>query len=98
VGCVTVEIYDDAAVLRLLAVIPEKRGHGLGWMLADHAVARAREKGARRLYLLTETASDFFAEKFRFRALDRATIDAAVSASPTFRETVRSAVAMRLDL
>ena len=98
VGGVTVEIFDDAAVLKLLAVMPEKRGHGLGWMLADHAVARARDKGARRLYLLTETASDFFAEKFGFRAVDRATIDAAVAASPTFRETARSAVAMRLDL
>jgi N-acetylglutamate synthase-like GNAT family acetyltransferase len=67
-------------------------------MLADHAVARARDKGVRRLYLLTETASDFFAEKVGFRAIDRATIDAAVAASPTFRETARSAVAMRLDL
>jgi UDP-N-acetylmuramate: L-alanyl-gamma-D-glutamyl-meso-diaminopimelate ligase len=98
VGCVTVEIHDEAAVLRLLAVIPERRGHGLGWMLADHAVARAREKGARRLYLLTVTASDFFAEKFGFRAIDRATVDAAVAASATFRESARSAVAMRLDL
>jgi N-acetylglutamate synthase-like GNAT family acetyltransferase len=52
----------------------------------------------RRLYLLTETASDFFAEKVGFRAIDRATIDAAVAASPSFRESARSAVAMRLDL
>jgi UDP-N-acetylmuramate: L-alanyl-gamma-D-glutamyl-meso-diaminopimelate ligase len=98
VGTVTVEIYDDAAVLRSLAVVPEWRGHGFGWLLADHAVARAREKGARRLYLLTETASDFFAEKFGFRAIDRATVDAAVTASQHFRESARSAVAMRLDL
>ena len=37
---------------------------------------RARDRGARRLYLLTETASDFFAEKFGFRAIDRAEYDA----------------------
>ncbi len=30
VGCVAVEIYDDAAVLRSLAMVPEMRGHGLG--------------------------------------------------------------------
>jgi UDP-N-acetylmuramate: L-alanyl-gamma-D-glutamyl-meso-diaminopimelate ligase len=98
VGTVTVEIYDDAAVLRSLAVMPDWRGHGFGWLLAEHAVARAREKGVRRLYLLTDTASDFFAEKFGFRAIDRATVDAAVTASLHFRESARSAVAMRLDL
>src|SRR6185295_4288641 len=92
VGCVAVEIYDDAAVLRSLGVVPEWRGHGFGWLLADHAVMRAREKGARRLYLLTETASDFFAEKFGFRAIDRATVDSAVTASQHFRESARSAV------
>jgi UDP-N-acetylmuramate: L-alanyl-gamma-D-glutamyl-meso-diaminopimelate ligase len=98
VGAVAVELYDDAAVLRSLAVDADWRGHGFGWLLADHAVMRAREKGARRLYLLTETASDFFAEKFGFRAIDRATVDAAVTASLHFRESARSAVAMRLDL
>jgi UDP-N-acetylmuramate: L-alanyl-gamma-D-glutamyl-meso-diaminopimelate ligase len=98
VGTVIIELHDDAAVLRSLGVVPEWRGHGFGWLLADHGVMRAREKGARRLYLLTETASDFFAEKFGFRAIDRATVDAAVTASLHFRESARSAVAMRLDL
>jgi UDP-N-acetylmuramate: L-alanyl-gamma-D-glutamyl-meso-diaminopimelate ligase len=97
VGCVMLELYDDAAVLRSLAVIAERRGRGLGWMLADRAVGRAREAGARRLYLLTESASDFFAEKFGFRSVDRSTLDPAVANSPTFREA-RSGVAMRLDL
>jgi N-acetylglutamate synthase-like GNAT family acetyltransferase len=67
-------------------------------MLADHAVLRAREKGARRLYLLTEHASDFFAEKVGFHTIDRATVDAAIVSSQHFRESARSAVAMRLDL
>ncbi len=98
VGCVALELFDDAAVLRSLSVAPEWRGHGFGWLLADHAVLRARDRGVRRLYLLTETASDFFAEKFGFRAIDRATVDAAVTASAHFRESARSAVAMRLDL
>src|SRR6185503_17566461 len=46
VGSVMVESYDEAAVLRSLAVIPERRGHGFGWMLADHAASRARDRGA----------------------------------------------------
>jgi N-acetylglutamate synthase-like GNAT family acetyltransferase len=98
VGCVAVEPYDDAAVLRSLAVVPERRGRGLGWILADCAVQRARALGAQRLYLLTETASDFFAEKLGFRAVDRSIVDAPVAASAHFRDSARSAVAMRLDL
>jgi UDP-N-acetylmuramate: L-alanyl-gamma-D-glutamyl-meso-diaminopimelate ligase len=98
VGVVALEVYDDAATLRSLAVLPEHRSHGLGWMLADQAVARARELGVRRLYLLTESASDFFGEKLGFRTIDRSTVDPAVEASPHFRESARSAVAMRLDL
>lgn len=98
VGCVALEIYDDAGILRSLAVVPERRGRGLGWMLVDHAVARARAAGVRRLYLLTEFASDFFAEKFGFRAIDRATVDALVAASRHFREAAGSLITMRLDL
>jgi UDP-N-acetylmuramate: L-alanyl-gamma-D-glutamyl-meso-diaminopimelate ligase len=98
VGCVAVEIHDEAATLRSLAVVPERRGRGLGWMLADSAVARARGAGVKRLYLLTETASDFFAEKFGFRSIDRGAVDGAVAASQHFREAAQRAVVMRLDL
>ncbi len=98
VGCVTVETYDEAATLRSLAVTPERRGRGLGWMLADAAVQRAREAGARRLYLLTEHATDFFAEKLGFKAIDRAMVDPDVAASAHFIESARGAVAMKLDL
>ena len=63
------ELYDDAGLLRALATSPERRGDGLGWMLADAALGRARSRGCRRVYLITENASDFFAEKFGFRAV-----------------------------
>jgi UDP-N-acetylmuramate: L-alanyl-gamma-D-glutamyl-meso-diaminopimelate ligase len=98
VGCVALEMHEDAGILRSLAVVPERRGRGFGWMLADSAVARARAAGLRRLYLLTESASDFFAEKLGFHPVDRATIDQGVANSRHFRESKGSAVAMRLDL
>ena len=98
VGCVALEIHDDAGILRSLAVVPELRGRGFGWMLADSAVARARAAGMRRLYLMTESATDFFAEKLGFRAVDRGTVDQGVAQSRHFRESKGNAVAMRLDL
>jgi UDP-N-acetylmuramate: L-alanyl-gamma-D-glutamyl-meso-diaminopimelate ligase len=97
-GCVCVEGHDEAAILRSLAVHPDQRGNGFGWMLADHAVQRARALGAQRLYLLTDTATDFFAEKFGFRPVDRALVDAQIVETEHFRASAKTAIAMRLDL
>jgi UDP-N-acetylmuramate: L-alanyl-gamma-D-glutamyl-meso-diaminopimelate ligase len=99
VGCVALEVLGEDAVLRALAVDPEFRGAGYGWMLADMAVGQARWRGVRRIYLLTASASDFFAAKFGFRVVDRSTLGKAVAATETFSATSgESRVAMRLDL
>jgi UDP-N-acetylmuramate: L-alanyl-gamma-D-glutamyl-meso-diaminopimelate ligase len=98
IGCVTLELYDEAGVLRSLATAPDRRGEGIGWMLADAALARARSRGCRRVYLVTENASDFFAEKFGFREVQLSLVDAAVAESPQFRAASPNAVAMVLDL
>ena len=99
VGSDALEVFGDDAVLRALAVHPEARGTGYGWMLADMAVSQARWRGVRRIYLLTENASDFFAAKFGFRVVDRTTLGKHVSASETFTaERGAGLVAMRLDL
>jgi UDP-N-acetylmuramate: L-alanyl-gamma-D-glutamyl-meso-diaminopimelate ligase len=96
---VGLEVYGEEAILRSLAVDPEKRGNGYGWMLADTAVEHARWRGVRRIYLLTETASDFFAAKQGFRVVDRSTVSREVAASTLFRSSTDSKfVAMRLDL
>jgi UDP-N-acetylmuramate: L-alanyl-gamma-D-glutamyl-meso-diaminopimelate ligase len=98
-GAVALEVFGDDAILRSLAVSPDSRGAGYGWMLADMAVGQARWRGVRRIYLLTESASDFFAAKFGFRVVDRSTLSKQVAASETFsRLTGASLVAMRLDL
>jgi UDP-N-acetylmuramate: L-alanyl-gamma-D-glutamyl-meso-diaminopimelate ligase len=98
VACVTLELYDDAGVLRALATLPERRGEGIGWMLADAALNRARTRGCRRVYIVTENASDFFAEKFGFRTVARELVDEAVLASSVFRIHGPSAITMVLDL
>jgi N-acetylglutamate synthase-like GNAT family acetyltransferase len=99
VGTVALEVFGDDAVLRALSVHPELRGAGYGWMLADMAVQQARWRGVRRIYLLTENASDFFAAKFGFRVVDRSTLSKQVAASETFTGPKSPGlVAMRLDL
>lgn len=99
VGTVALDVLGDDAILRALAVLPEGRGSGYGWMLADMAVSQARWRGVRRIYLLTETASDFFAAKFGFRVVDRSTLSRQVAASETFTAPKGAGlVAMRLDL
>jgi UDP-N-acetylmuramate: L-alanyl-gamma-D-glutamyl-meso-diaminopimelate ligase len=98
-GTVALEVMGDDAVLRALAVHTEARGAGYGWMLADMAVGQARWRGVRRIYLLTESASDFFAAKFGFRVVDRSTLSKQVAASETFTAPRgHGLVAMRLDL
>jgi UDP-N-acetylmuramate: L-alanyl-gamma-D-glutamyl-meso-diaminopimelate ligase len=104
-GTVALEVYGDDAILHSLAVARDARNSGYGWMLADMAVSQARWRGVRRIYLLTESASDFFAAKFGFRVVDRSTMSKAVAQSATFqhigdleRGKKGQLVAMRLDL
>ncbi len=99
VGTVALEVLGEDAILRDLATASAARGQGLGWILADVVVQWARYRGVRRIYLLTETASDFFAAKLGFRVVDRTTVSPDVAGTSTFqRSTDSKFVAMRLDL
>jgi UDP-N-acetylmuramate: L-alanyl-gamma-D-glutamyl-meso-diaminopimelate ligase len=98
-GTVALDVIAEDAILRALAVDPDARGIGYGWMLAEMAIGEARRRGVRRIYLVTEFASDFFAAKFGFRVVDRSTISKQVAGHETFsRPTSAGLVAMRLDL
>jgi hypothetical protein len=50
------------------------------------------------VYLVTESASDFFAEKFGFQAVARELVDAAVLESTQFYSSSAKATTMVLDL
>lgn len=65
-GCVSLSLRGESAYLFGLAVAPQRRGQGLGWVLGDIVLRRARTLGAKRCYLLTNTATDFFASKLGF--------------------------------
>jgi amino-acid N-acetyltransferase len=63
VGSVGLEIYEDSALLRSLAVHPDYQGTGLGSRLVDSIIEVAKGRGINRLFLLTDTAEDFFKKR-----------------------------------
>lgn len=83
VGSAALEVYGGAALLRSVAVDSALRGHGLGQRLTRTALDLARQHGIATVYLLTETAGDFF-PRFGFRRTERAAVEPAVQQSVEF--------------
>jgi amino-acid N-acetyltransferase len=66
----------------------------LGRRLVERTIARAREQGIRRLFLLTTTAADYF-PRLGFARIDRADVPAEVAATVEFTSACpASAIAM----
>ncbi|PYP21786.1 MAG: GNAT family N-acetyltransferase [Gemmatimonadetes bacterium] len=98
VGSAALELYGTTALLRSVAVAPGLRGRGLGQELTRHALALARRRKIRTVYLLTETAGGFF-PRFGFRAISRDAVDPAVQRSVEFTSACpTSALAMAAEL
>jgi amino-acid N-acetyltransferase len=95
VGCVALEVYPGVALLRSLVVSAGERGRGLGERLTAEALRLARERGAREVYLLTETAREFF-PRFGFAVADREVAPASLRESAEFQSACpASAILMR---
>lgn len=98
IGCVALELYGEFALLRSVAVAEPYRRQGLGQRLTQAALALAGQHQAGQLYLLTETAGQFF-PRFGFEPVDRALIPAVVKSSVEFTSACpASALAMQLSL
>jgi len=97
VGVAGYELYGKSALLRSVAVDPGARNLGHGHVLVDRVLARAKERGVRTVYLLTETAEAYF-RQLGFEAIDRTQVDDAVKKSQEFRGCCISAQAMRKNL
>jgi L-amino acid N-acyltransferase YncA len=94
----TLELYDSSALLRSVAVDEHLRGTGLGHAITRAALDLARQHGVTNVYLLTETAADFF-PRFGFHPVDRDTIPSAVRGSIEFTTLCpSSSLAMGLRL
>ncbi len=98
VGSAALELYTPYALLRSVAVDEDIRGRGLGIELTRAALDLARDSGAHKVYLLTETASDFF-PRFGFRAITRQDVPGEVLRSVEFTTACPdSALVMELTL
>jgi amino-acid N-acetyltransferase len=94
-GCVALEPFGEAVLLRSLAVEVDERGHGLGGVLLARALDHARAAGARDAWLLTDTAGQFFATR-GWTVADRAAAPAGIAGSVEFTSACPATVpAMR---
>lgn len=84
VGVAAYEMYEDAGLLRSVAVDYGLRGRRLGTRLVSCVERAARERGMKSLFLLTETADDFFA-KLGYVKTTREALPAAASGSEILR-------------
>ena len=77
------ELYGRQALLRSVVVAPQLQGTGLGRRMTGQVLALAQTRGITRVYLLTETAREFFA-RFGFRLMERADVPVKVQSSQEF--------------
>jgi amino-acid N-acetyltransferase len=83
VGCAGVEPYGTAGLLRSVCVAESRRSTGLGRSLVAEVEALATGAGISELFLLTDTAADWF-PRLGYVAAVRADAPADMAASPEF--------------
>jgi len=83
VGCSALELYQEFALLRSVAVSPLSRGKGLALRLTQATLDLARHHHVMAMYLLTETASAFFS-KVGFKSVQRSDVPKKVQQSVEF--------------
>ena len=84
VGTVGLEVYADLALLRSVAVSPERQRLGLGHALTDTALSYLATRQFQAVYLLTTTAESFFA-RYGFRSMPRSGVPTSVQQSIEFQ-------------
>ncbi len=95
VGSAALEVYADGALLRSVAVAPDRQRRGLGRDLTAAAIRLAQDLRIPALFLLTTTAERYFPQ-FGFERVDRAQVPAGVQASVEFTSACPStAIVMR---
>lgn len=83
VGSGGLELHGDYALLRSVAVRDSHRGKSLGNKIVNDLVAKASEVHVKDIFLLTETARDFFAKR-GFKEVSRDSVPSDILATSEF--------------
>ncbi|MFQ5976880.1 MAG: GNAT family N-acetyltransferase [Candidatus Heimdallarchaeota archaeon] len=83
IGTVGLEVYESVALLRSLAVNPKYHGKGLGRALTRKILYHAKAIQNEEIYLLTETAKDYFT-RFGFKIITKDLVNPLVKESSQF--------------
>lgn len=98
IGVIALEVKGLRGLVRSVAVEAGHSREGVGTSLLQSLLARAQELSLRELYLLTESAEEFFGNA-GFVAVPRDVVPAEIRSTREFREQcAESATVMRLRL
>jgi amino-acid N-acetyltransferase len=95
--CAGIEIYEDVGLLRSVAIQPSSQNQGIGQMLVSKIEEFAIESGINRLYLLTDTAEQFF-HRLDYKKIPRSSTDVRIKQSIEFTTLCPSAPVMVKEL
>lgn len=98
IGSGGLEFYAGGALLRSVAVREDLRGRSIGKQIVSDLISRARQQAVPQIFLLTETAHDYF-KTLGFTDTPRESVPESVRVSTEFSSVCPvSAACMRLDL
>lgn len=96
-GSIGIEIYGDAGLMRSVAIHPSLQGHGYGMNLVNTLENYAKKKGLKKLYLLTDTAEEFF-KKLNYKVIPREKANPKIKESLEFLTLCSSSPLLEKDL
>lgn len=98
-GCIGLETHGGTALLKDLAIIPERRGEGLSWLLAEAAVRAAAQRGVRALYMFGVPETMKTGKMLGFAVVECTELEESIRQSQTVsRAWYTSGQCLRLDL
>lgn len=98
IGTAGIEIKDRVGLLRSVSVPPKHQRKKLGTQIIESILSFAKENNLYEVYLLTETAKDFF-NRFGFTEVSRDTVPSEIKSTTEFASVCpASAVCMKISL